>query len=511
MAWDYDTSLARARAKFEETDGLTVSDVVRETDFDKITLTGPRRLSGTHLYVDVSNFNTRLREGTTEQGEMLRLLHIWNREVSRIAKDLEVAKVHFQGPRLHGVAYRPVSDESAMAAKAVLLAWAARHTISVFNDVFSLADRPWKVSAGADHGVVIATKNGVGGDRELLFLGTAANQAAHILQETGVRISAEVADLLPDSFDDHVNPSGQHYLVTLTVEQAEEQIAASGWTWTLDGSRKRLNEAADTFPADCAKITSPQKAIDKKSLSLSDTKRVTGASVFADVDGFTAYIEEAMASDPDLVDAVRAFHVIRAEGRNTAVVDCKALRIQYQGDRMQALAYQPIGDDATIALNAVTLAAALTSVANEVVPEVVVADAAKPLAIGLALGEVLVSKIGEHNNRDMIVIGSSVAEAANIQQRLDGGQIGLDVAAYDLLPEWIQEEFTWSSSAQAYTATNLTYDALLDLAPTEESASAVKSALLGLAAGVGVGAAAVAYAATRPRSVESPLRPWSRD
>src|SRR5689334_17263706 len=111
MAWDYEASLARAQAKYDETDQLTVSDVVRETDFDKISLTGPRRLTGTHLYVDISNFNTRLREGSTEQSEMLRLLHIWIREVSRIAKDLEVAKVHFQGPRLHGVAYRPIGDE----------------------------------------------------------------------------------------------------------------------------------------------------------------------------------------------------------------------------------------------------------------------------------------------------------------------------------------------------------------------------------------------------------------
>lgn len=366
----------------------------------------------------------------------------------------------------------------------------------------------WKVAAGVDHGGVIATKNGVGGDRELLFLGTAANQAAHILQETGVRISEAVADLLPDWFADHVTASGEHYLVTLTVEQVEDQIAAGGWTWTLGGSRERLVEAADKFPVGCAKISTPQVKIDKADLSVSNTKRVIGASVFADVDGFTAYIEEAKASDPDLAEAVRAFHVIRAEGRNTAVVDFKALRIQYQGDRMQALAYQPIGDDAAIALNAVTLAAALTSVANEVLPEVVTENAAKPLAIGVALGEVLVSKIGEHDKRDMIVVGGSVAEAASIQERLHGGELGLDVPTYDLLPEWIQEEFAWSQSAKAYTTANLTYDALLDLAPTEESASTVKSALLGLAAGVGV--AAAAYAASRPRSPEPALRPWSR-
>lgn len=45
MAWDGSRSLERAKAKWSETDGLTVSDLVRETDFDSTALKNPRNES----------------------------------------------------------------------------------------------------------------------------------------------------------------------------------------------------------------------------------------------------------------------------------------------------------------------------------------------------------------------------------------------------------------------------------------------------------------------------------
>src|SRR4051794_39244712 len=110
MPWSYEKALERATDRYEQTEDLKITDVVREIDFDNITRTRPKRLTGAHLYSDVTNFNQQLRDADDNGEDLLRLLHIYSREVSRIvATDFDGQKVHFQGPRLHAIAYRPVS------------------------------------------------------------------------------------------------------------------------------------------------------------------------------------------------------------------------------------------------------------------------------------------------------------------------------------------------------------------------------------------------------------------
>lgn len=494
MAWDFENSRDRATGHYESTEGTEVADVAQKTDFESISLTSPRRVTGTHVYVDVANFNSILRSGRVDDAEMLRLLHLWNREVSKIVKDFDATKVHFQGPRLHALAYRPVGDPAWMVGKAVLLACACQAAVAAFNDVIGLVDNTWKVAAGLDHGIVTATRNGTKGDRELLFLGSAANEAAHLLGSAGIRITSEVETLLPTDFDTYVERAGDHRVVKMSASQVEEVAASQGWSWTYDATVKRLEEAVAKRPVGYIKPSTPTLKINKTDLRPSNTKRIDAVSLFADVDGFTQYIEEAAVADPDLVEAVRIFHTIRSEDRDSAVVDFDALRVQYQGDRMQALVYWPMSDEEALAVRAVHVAAALTSVASQVIPEVVDTDPETPLAIGMALGEVLVSKIGEHNNRDMVAVGASVAAAANIQGRLTGGQIGVDSALHNALPQWLRDEFAWSATAAAYVATDLTYETITDLAPSKEetkSSTGSHSVVTGGAA-------------------KAPLRPWSR-
>ena len=130
---------------------------------------------------------------------------------------------------------------------------------------------------------------------------------------------------------------------------------------------------------------------------------------------------------------------------------------------MQALVYQPVTDSARTALAAVRLAAALITVSKDVVPSAVASGQVHDLAIGLAYGEVLISRIGEHGNTDVVSIGQSTADAAKIQQRLDGGCIGISTGMRDLLPDWLKDAFKWSVSAKAYVARGLDWDDLKTL------------------------------------------------
>lgn len=497
MAWSYESAEERAATRYAQTEDLVIADITREIDFGLISRAKPRRVIGTHFYVDVANVTKQLRGELDDDGEdLLRLLHVYSREVSRIvASDFDGEKVHFQGPRLHALAYRPVSDESEMAVKAVLTCLAIRHMTTIFNEVFELAGgAAWLVAAGLDHGRCVATRNGANGDQELLFLGSAANHAAKILDKIGTRMTSRVRDLLPESFDSAITEiEGGDSRIWMPLEDVERLAADHGWAWTAATSRTRLERAAARYPAGSVTSSEVQESIDKSALRLSCTKRVSGVSLFADVDGFTSYIDGLEQIDENLVEAIRTFHVLRGVMRDSAVQDFNALRIQYQGDRMQALAYRPVGDDEKAALAAVKLSAALITVAKEIVPAAVSTTEVHPLAIGLAWGQVLVSRIGEHGDTDMISLGLSTAAAADIQQRLDGNAIGINGALRELLPESLQQAFKWSSSVGGYVATDLDWHAFCLLEASEEKDGSRETAASGSA---------------RVRRAQTPIRPW---
>jgi len=493
---------------------LTITDVVKEIDFELISKTAPRRVVGTHFYVDVANYNGLLRAADeVEAEELLRLLHIFAREVSKIVgSDFDAQKVHFQGPRLHALSYRPVGDDSRITAKALLACLAIRHAVGQFNDVFELSGTTeWKVAAGLDHGVCVATKNGSDGDRELLFLGSPANHAAKILRDSGIRMTGAVHELLPADFNPYLGQSvvDDSWYVSAAPEAVEQLAESFGWDWSLKKTRTRLEDAAEKYTTGCVTVSGVEEKIDKDKLGISNTKGIKGASLFADVDGFTGYIDSLSREDPDLVEAVRAFHVLRGVMRDTAVQDFEAVRIQYQGDRMQALGYRPVDDDESIAFEAVALAAALTSVADKVVPQVVSPAAAKRLAIGIALGDVLVSKIGEHGRRDMVSIGGSTAAAAAIQQRLDGGDIGIDSELRSQLPSWLQGMFTWSVHARAYVKKDLQYEDLMLLAQSEKTDRGLGLVAGKATAGAAVAVGAGAYLRSHDRVPVEPAKPWA--
>lgn len=462
MSWKFETSLERIKKKYEETADLEVSKLSREMDFENIGLKHPKKIRGAHLYIDVVNLREIQSETFGQAGEeeeFLRRMHIYGRELTRITEeDFTSAKVHFQGPKLHAVTYRPIDQDDDIVAQAVTLAAAVALSVDkAFNILFDGYE--FEIAAGIDLGDAVATKNNVKGDRELLFLGKPANVAAKIVN-TGIRITSRVAEVLPESFIDFLTDKGDDVFEgELPGDFVDEQVTEYEWSWSLAQSKERLEEAIEQFPEGCANIADAQGEIEKNKLSLSNSKRVDGVSIFADVDGFTQYVDEAYAVDEDLKEAVRAYHVFRSEMRYCAVEDSGALRIQYQGDRMQALDFLPINDDAAIAMSAIDVAGALNASVTHTLPEVI-PNAVRKLAIGQSMGRTLISRLGEHGQPDVMCLGPATSEAAEFQLSLEGGETGISGKIRDLLPEEIASEFTWDSVRNCYIAKDLTADRL---------------------------------------------------
>lgn len=458
MAWSYDKSLERVQKKHDEVQDVEVSKLKREMDFQNISLKHAKKVYGAHLYVDIPNFGDVLSKAAEngDEADVLRVLHIYARELTRVVeKDFGAAKVHFQGPKLHAVVYRPIDDDEEIAKTALLLAACVDRTVQAFNELSNAGN--FEVAAGIDLGDAVATMNNVAGDRELLFLGSPANVAAKIIR-SGIRVTSEFADALPDDYDSYRNDLGNGvWYVELNSEEVDDLLEQEDSAWSLDQTEDRLKEDFERYSTDAVKISGTQGQIDKSKLGLANTKRVTGISLFVDVDGFTQYVEDAYAQDDDLVEAVRSYHVLRSEMRFVAVDDYGALRVQYQGDRMQALVFLPVDDEAEIALRAVQLAAGInSSVAQTLVK--VIPDAVRPVASGADLGEALLSRLGEHGQPDVMCIGAATENAAAFQLKLDGEEIGISKNMKDLLPDELAAEFKWVSEKGCYVARDLEAD-----------------------------------------------------
>ncbi len=225
---------------------------------------------------------------------------------------------------------------------------------------------------------------------------------------------------------------------------------------------------------------------------------MTAVSVFADISGFTAYVK-SKTDDKGKKAALRAFHAIRRESSVICKTDFEGVRIQYQGDRIQAIFHLPNGDEPAMALEALRAAAAMQSAL-----EGPLRDALGDLddihyAIGVEIGTTLVTKLGAYGDRDRICLGTSVESAQHLEDMVaKGNEIALSTTVHSLLPEDVRKLFTARNGA--YVAQDLKLGKLEKALKATESYASVN---------IISGATGSSIAASATGSVTS-TKPWSR-
>ncbi len=375
-------------------------------------------------------------------------------------------RIHFQGPKLHALFFRPIDSSQELANKAVLLQIVLSHFVAnVFNPSFpTLANL--SVAGGAAIGRAIGTKNGVKGDRELLFLGAPANHAAKILGRPGqLNLTPEVFAALDKKLQRLCTKVSQDkYQVSpidgQTVTELTEEFHIK---WNAEASARRLDQEKLQFPLKDIEYSEAETLIDLDGLSIVNNKRVFAASLFADVSGFTSYIDAAQ-SELDKKKALRVFHAIRKELAAVVRQDFNGLRIQYQGDRVQALFHLPTDKKYAIANKAVEAAAGLQSSMECTLKSCLPEASSLGLAVGIDLDVTLVSKIGTRGQRDRICIGSGVENAASSQERSNAGEISITTRTYELLDSTIQRQFKFDKDRDLYVAAHFHADRIERLA-----------------------------------------------
>ena len=377
---------------------------------------------------------------------------------------------------------------------------------TVFNPAFPDYD-DFTIAGGADLGNAIGTMDGINGDRELLFLGAPANHAAKIISSAQrLRLTQDVYDALPDDLSAlcFKTDDGPYQLKQIGCDDLDELLAAHGLTWNRDASASNVEDDKKHFPLKDIGYSSVEAPIDLDDLSISNNKRVLGASIFADVSGFTGYIDAA-TSEADKQAALRVFHAIRKETARVITGDFDGLRIQYQGDRIQSFFHLPQDDGAAIVKKVVEAAAGLQSSMESTLKACLPEASDLRLAIGIDLGTTLVSKLGARGQRDRICLGEAVEGAAQLEERSEGGQTTVSSQVHGLLLEYLCDRFPYSAKVQGYVATDLTAEQI------ERAAKAAEVYGVGAPVFVRTGAAGVVVSGQDSAHARTivPARPYT--
>jgi len=434
MSWNKERSRNRIKAAWNETDGLVVQDLVRETDLSSLGLKKVYRVDGVHVFASIPNAMTLL-ETTGVEGERchqryLRFLNLYQRVTHVLIGQTDAQKVDFQNERLHFMLYKPYGDEKLRIANAVVIADALQRLIADANKGHE--ELPDAVSRiGIETGTSLAVNNGTRGDREPLFLGDCVNHAAKLSDgaSPGIYLGRAARAVLGKDWvvDDPAK-------TRLTEKQIAELQGKADISINVQKLVESYEEEKKESPLGEFKFfrpTPPLRDLDPEDLSGARTARIDSSALMADIDGFTAYVTERMSDSKKAATAVRVLHVIRKELRDV-LSDFGGRKIRYIGDCLQGIRAdgERETDSAKTVRNAVRCAGALRS-SFDLVKEQVPDAATLGLAIGLELGPVSITRLGVRGNKDRVLIGRAVSGAEAAQRNCAGSETEIGALAHD--------------------------------------------------------------------------------
>jgi class 3 adenylate cyclase len=485
MAWNHERSTNRLHeeAKRIARAGITVKPLTREMDLSNLSITDTRLVTGVHLYADIRNLDALLDDPVLRRDNYKRLyrtLYLTRRELRRILQPIFGGdKIQVQGTKFHGLLFRPYNDPEVMASDAIRAGMAMYSALTeAFSSVFTTY--PALIPAiGIDYGECLIANIGVRGDRELISIGNAANNAAKILVggSDAITIGSALYEHLDQDDQERFTPCGNGYRLDCgAVDDLEGIVREAGVEWTIQSSINHLSDDKDTLPLDDIIIEEAREIIDITRLGRTRAKIVPAASIFVDIDGYTSLVESLNGDTDELAKAVQVLHLFRYELQQVTDHDHHGITIQHQGDRLQALFHTPGDDDETVMDDAANLCIACNSSVEEVINQNHNILGKLHVAIGCAFGDALVGMLGVNGDRDPVCIGHATLTAENLQLAMTGNQMGITTGVYEAISDdIIAEQFTRNKAIDCYEADGITF-ARIEAAEDAKDAKAYETA-----------------------------------
>jgi hypothetical protein len=435
------------------------------------------------IYVNVINYNDmRLdqgRETPESHARALSFLHLHYASLDRASDQVGAQRVDFHGPRMHAAllqsAGTDLTSQQELIEQALRL---ARHTIAISEaatrDIARASTNP-VFRVGIDIGTCVAVDSGRGDEREPLFIGGAANHAAKLAEGDagGIFVSDRVRALFGLSQKgglalERLNPLNGNELTTM----AQVNLDADSLAMDTESVRQIIRSHRDaTIGMDGFNFhyhMPPLRSIDYSALRPSNSIRMPLVSIFADLDGYTRYVDEATAAG-NVQDPVRDLHVIRAELNAVIQEDFEGRKVRFIGDCIHGLLAvgNSTSTNSPASVEQATVCAGALRSSFEVAQEFLPSARRLGLAIGFELGATPISRIGIRGDRAVRVASSNATLSSELCQRMcTGRQTMIGERAYSEASDDTRALFDSGN-----IATNLDYDAVL-LGSTHAAAAA---------------------------------------
>ena len=405
-------------------------------------------VDGVHVYARLSNYDDfRLESGTETEAShkrALAFLHLLYGTMDRIVQDFGAQRVDYHGARLHCVVVDPIDNEPARVLKALVLAQALQGLVRLASQEITRFDYDPLLKVGIDSGKCVAINDGKGCEQEPLFLGSAANYAAKLADGDGqgTFLSNRVRDLVGLApIEGGLNAERSFPLRPTELLEFRTRAYVGGYDLppTLTGDQDQLNRLINQWRGEIAGQAvgpnafkfhvhaPPLKSIKYNELSPSNSIRMPVASIFADLDGYTAYIDRCVHSGR-ADEAVRALHVLRGEFHNVLRADFESRKVRYVGDCIHGVL--AFGTASAVDLphttrEAIKCAAGLQG-SFEIVQQRLGGIDDLGLATGIEVGPTPISRIGIRGERSVRVASSTATIRSQCEQeRIEGSAIAL--------------------------------------------------------------------------------------
>lgn len=451
-SWNHDRATEHIDKKMADVKDVTIKDYTRDMSLESIPTNVAYRVDGVHMYADILNLDDMLNitavEGVDCHKRTLRFLDQHYRAVKRILDKVDARRVDFHSQRLHSLFTKPYNSEADAEKKRVQRAVAtAQLIIDVLAETGDDDEHipAAKVRIGIDSGLSLAVNNGRNGYREPLFLGDPANHAAKLASNSNAKgiyltNAARKAIGLAEKESPEKSPLATDE-VKACQEAANLGVSADQIVndWRDDLEKNPIGGYQFT------RQTPPLCDMAISALTPANSKRQEMVSLYADIDGFTAYVAQHI--DDDAEDIVRTLHVLRAELERVVTSDFKGRRVRFIGDCVHGLFCDGTAhniDEEKSVSESTRLAGALRSSFNVAI-ERLVAKGYKTgdlgLAIGFDLGPIAITRLGTKGDRIRCAIGRKVLESENRQCICSGKETAIGQAAYDAGSDAVKELF----------------------------------------------------------------------
>jgi class 3 adenylate cyclase len=408
-------------------------------------------VEGAHLYGLLLDFEQIIlqdqRETEGSHARVLQFLDVHYRVWDALVEEGDAIRVDYHGARMHAVVTEPKGNPTEQIRQAIAL---ASKLNSAAKRVAAQYGFPARVRFGIDQGHCLAMTTGRSHETDVLFLGSPANHAAK-LTAAGRQPGIFLTDGAKQKLISGRHGSHERFNVEELALSASQQYRFA----KFEGATERL--AGENRPLTIFKFqrtSPPLSSVKFSDLSPSKSIRMGMASMFADIDGYTRYVDAAIQSGEAAIrDAVRSVHVLREELNSVLKEDFGGKRVRFIGDCIQGvIAEGKHQDDPRDSVKSSALCASGMRSSFTVAQRMLKTIDALDLAIGVEYGPIPITRLGSRGTESVRCAAAlTVTRSEKLQQDIKGGGIIFGPNALACADNSLRNFFGGSEKLPAYS------------------------------------------------------------